>query len=115
MSILRNWHLNKSTNKQRFSTLMIGIQIPYSNPTRKFHTHEEDDLVIGHDRVRHTLRNNIRQDPGVPIKRVYDHVARNYVQGGGDRETIQEFHKVRSSMTRARLEHVLLVCMGTFS
>jgi hypothetical protein len=26
--------------------------------------------------------------------------------GGGDRETIQEFHRVRSSMTRARLDHV---------
>ena len=35
-----------------------------------------------------------------------DHVARNYAQGGGDRETIREFHRVRSSMTRARLEHV---------
>ena len=56
------------------------------------HTHEEDDLVIGHDRVCNALRNNIRQDPSVPIKRVYDHVARNYAQGGGDRETIQEFH-----------------------
>lgn len=70
------------------------------------HTHEEDDLVIGHDRVRNTLRNNIRQDLSVPIKRVYDHVTMNYAQGGGDRETIQEFHRVRSSMTRARLEHV---------
>jgi hypothetical protein len=37
---------------------------------------------------------------------LYDHVARNYAQGGGDRETIQEFHRVRSSMTRARLDHV---------
>ena len=55
------------------------------------HTHEEDDLVIGHDRVRNTLRNNIRQDPSVLIKRIYDHVVRNYAQGGGDRETIQEF------------------------
>jgi hypothetical protein len=70
------------------------------------HTHEEGDLVIGHDRVHNTLRNNIRQDPSVPIKRVYDNVARNYAQGGGYRETIQEFHRVRSSMTRARLEHV---------
>ena len=47
------------------------------------HTHEEDDLVIGHDRVHNTLRNNIRQDPSVPIKRVYDHVARNYAQEVG--------------------------------
>ena len=70
------------------------------------HTHEEDDLVIGHDRVHNTLRNNIRQNPSVPIKRVYDHVARNYPQGGGDHETIQEFHRVRPSMTHARLEHV---------
>jgi len=33
------------------------------------HAHEEDDLVIEHDRVRNTLRNNIRQDR-TPVSRL---------------------------------------------
>ncbi|CAG2207603.1 unnamed protein product [Mytilus edulis] len=70
------------------------------------HTHEEDDTVIGVDTTLQSLRSAIQQDPSVPIKRVYNNFARNVAQGGGDREHIPEFHRVRSTMTRTRLAHV---------
>ena len=70
------------------------------------HTHEEDDTVIGVDTTLQSLRSAIQQDPSVPIKRVYNNFARNVAQGGGDREHIPEFHRVRSAMTRTRLAHV---------
>jgi hypothetical protein len=61
----------------------------FSNLTRKF-PHTRGGRISY--RTRQSPQYNIRQDPSVPIKRVYDHVARNYAQGGVDRETIQEFH-----------------------
>ena len=71
------------------------------------HNHEEDDGVIGHDNILNSMKEVIRQDPSVPLKRVYDSVNRHHVRrGGGDREHIPEFHRIRTSMTRSRLEHV---------
>ena len=53
------------------------------------------------------MKEVIRQDPSVPLKRVYDSVNRHHVRrGGGDREHIPEFHRIRTSKTRSRLEHV---------
>jgi hypothetical protein len=63
--------------------------------------------VIGHDNILNSTKEVIRQDPSVPLKRVYDSVNRHHVRrGGGDREHIPEFHRIRNSMTRSRLEHV---------
>ena len=47
-----------------------------------------------------------REDPTIPIKRVYNKVARAMNQGGGDREHTLEFHRIRTPMTRTRLELV---------
>lgn len=93
---------NLQTNVFDLDDEVPNIRILHENE----HTHEEDDIVIDRDKTLHTLRKNIRQDPSVPLKRVYDNAARNYARGGGDVEHIPEFHRVRSSMTRARLEHV---------
>jgi len=71
------------------------------------HNHEEDDGVNEHDNILNSMKEVIRQDPSVLLKRVYDSVNRHHVRrGGGDREHIPEFHRIRTSMTRSRLEHV---------
>ena len=55
------------------------------------------------------MKDGIREDPTIPIKRVYNKVARAMNRGGGDRKHIPEFHRIRTSMTRTRLEHVSAV------
>ncbi|VDI25242.1 Hypothetical predicted protein [Mytilus galloprovincialis] len=70
------------------------------------HTHESDDTSIYRSETLNALKDAIMEDPTVPIKRVYDRVSRVMNRGGGDRERIPEFHRVRTSMTRARLEQV---------
>lgn len=49
-----------------------NIQIQQENE----HTHEEDDELIGKNQTLNRLRDAIREDPTVPIKRVYDRVIR---------------------------------------
>ena len=48
----------------------------------------------------------LEKNPTAPIKRVNNKVARAMNRGSGDREHIPEFHRIRTSMTRTRLEHV---------
>lgn len=63
--------------------------------------------MIGHDNILNSMKDVIRQDHSVPLKRIYDRVNRHHVRrGGGDREHIPEFHRIRTSVTRSRLEHV---------
>ena len=73
------------------------------------HAHEEDDDMIGKNETLNQMKDAIREDPTVPIKKVYNKVARAMIRGGGDREHIPEFHRIRTSMTRTRLEHVPVV------
>ena len=48
--------------------------------------------MIGHDNILNSMKEVIRQDPSVPLKRVYDNVNRHHVRrGGGDREHIPNF------------------------
>jgi hypothetical protein len=55
---------------------------------------QEDDGVIGHDKILNSMKEVIRQDPSVPLKLIYDSVNRHHVRrGGGDREHIPEFHR----------------------
>jgi hypothetical protein len=70
------------------------------------HTHEEDDDMIGKNEALNQMKDAVREDPTVPIKRVYNKVARAMSRGGSDREHIPEFHRIRTSMTHTRLEHV---------
>jgi hypothetical protein len=35
------------------------------------HNHEEDDGVIGHDKILNSMKEVIRQDPSVPLKLIY--------------------------------------------
>jgi len=93
---------NLQTNVFNLDDRAANIIILQEGP----HTHEEDDSVIGLDQTLESLRDAIQRDPSVPIKRVYSNLARNAARGGGDREPIPEFHRVRSSMTRTRLAHV---------
>ena len=79
-----------------------NIQILQENE----HAHEEDDDMIGKNETLNQMKDAIREDPTVPIKKVYNKVARAMIRGGGDREHIPEFHRIRTSMTRTRLEHV---------
>jgi hypothetical protein len=79
-----------------------NIQILQENE----HTHEEDDGMIGNNEALNQIKGAVREDPTVSIKRVYNKVARAMNRGGGDRERIQEFHRIRTSMTCTRLEHV---------
>jgi hypothetical protein len=48
----------------------------------------------------------LEKNPTAPIKRVNNKVARAMNRGSGDREHIPEFHRIRTSMTRTRLEYV---------
>jgi hypothetical protein len=70
------------------------------------HTHENDDEMIQKEKTLNTLKAGVRANPGVPLKHLYDGVIRVLHQGGGDREHIPEFSRVRTSMERIRLEHV---------
>ena len=70
------------------------------------HNHEDDELFAKHDKILDTLRENIRQDPSVTLKRVYENISRRHAQGCGDREPMPEFHRVKSTMSRTRLEYV---------
>jgi hypothetical protein len=62
--------------------------------------------MIGNNEALNQMKGAVREDHTVPIKRVYNKVARAMNRGGGDREHIPEFHRIRTSMTCTRLEHV---------
>jgi hypothetical protein len=79
-----------------------NIQILQENE----HTHEEDDDMIGKNEALYQMKDAVREDATVPIKRVYNKVVRAMNRGGGDREHIPEFHRIRTSISRTRLEHV---------
>lgn len=70
------------------------------------HTHAAEDEMIAKSVIKSALNESVREDPSIPIKRVYDSIVRTVHQGGGDRDCIPQFHNVRSAMTRARQEHV---------
>ena len=56
--------------------------------------------------MKSKLVETVKQDPSVPIKRVYNTVVRCHQQGGGDVESIPRFSNIRSAMTRATQEFV---------
>jgi hypothetical protein len=66
-----------------------NIQILQENE----HTYEEDDDIIRKNEALNQMKDDVREDPTVPIKRVYNKVARDMNRGGGDREHIPEFHR----------------------
>jgi hypothetical protein len=49
-----------------------NIQILQENE----HTHEEDDDLIEENESLNQMKNAVREDPTVPIQRVYNKVAR---------------------------------------
>jgi hypothetical protein len=93
--------VNLRTNIFDLNDRNPNIQILQENE----HTHEEDDDMIGKNEALYQMKDVVREDPTVPIKRVYNKVARAMNWGGGDREHIPDFHRIRTSMTRTRLEH----------
>ena len=103
------WRCWRKECRANLQTNLFGLED--QNPDIRIlqespHNHEDDELVAGHDKILDTLRENIRQDPRVPLKRVYDSISRRHAQGGGDREPMLEFHRARSTMSRTRLEYV---------
>jgi len=70
------------------------------------HTHAHEDVQITRSEIKNRLVQKVKQDPSLPIKRIYDSVVREHGQGGGDVESIPPFSYVRSAMTRARQEFV---------
>ena len=62
--------------------------------------------MIGNNEALNLMKDAVREDPTVSIKRVYNNVARAMNRGGGDREHIPEFHRSRTLITRTRLEYV---------
>jgi hypothetical protein len=68
------------------------------------HTHAEEDTLIEKSERKSKLVETVKQDPSVPIKRIYNTVVRRHQQGGGDVTSIQRFSNIRSAMTRARQE-----------
>jgi hypothetical protein len=82
-----------------------NIQILQENE----HTHEEDDDMIEKNETLNQMKDAVREDPTVAIQRVYNKVARAMNRGGDDREHIPEFHRIRTSMTSTRLQHVPVV------
>jgi len=72
-----------------------NIQILQENE----HTHVEDDDMIGKNEALNQMKDAIKEDHTIPIKRVYNKVARAMNRGGGDWEHIPEFHRIRTSMT----------------
>lgn len=105
-----HWRCWRQECRSNLRTSVFDLHEDYPNIQvldENEHTHEEDGAVIGHDRILRTIRSSIRDDPSVPIKRLYNNVTRNVIRAaGGDREHIPEFHRIRTTMTRARLEHV---------
>ena len=72
-----------------------NIQILQENE----HTNVEDDDMIGENEALNQMEDAIKEDHTIPIKRVHNKVARAMNRGGGDREHIPEFYRIRTSMT----------------
>jgi hypothetical protein len=70
------------------------------------HTHAHEDVQITRSEIKNRLVQKVKQDPSLPIKRIYYYVVREHGQGEGDAESIPPFSYVRSAMTRARQELV---------
>ena len=70
------------------------------------HTHAEEDTLIEKSEIKSKLVETVKQDPSVPIKRVYNTIVRTHQRGGGDVESIPRFSNIKSAMTRARQEFV---------
>ena len=75
------------------------------------HTHDPDDATIDRNKFLNNAKKKIRENPTMPIKRVYDgevagvHQAAG--QGRGDMPpTVPEFPSVRSQMSRTRNENI---------
>ena len=72
---------------------------------RSDHNHNADDDAISRNETLNMLHDNVREDPTVPIKMVFNSAVRRLNrQGGGDRAPVPELHTVRSAMTRARTQ-----------
>jgi hypothetical protein len=70
------------------------------------HTHVHKDVQITRSEIKNQLVQKVKQDPSLPIKRIYESVVREHGQGVGAVESIPPFSYVRSAMTRARQELV---------
>ena len=73
------------------------------------HDHDSDDEMIQSDAFREEVKKRVREDPSRPIKRAYDATAASAARGGYlrlNRHSVPEFHKIRSSVSRAKQEEV---------
>ena len=71
------------------------------------HTHPQDETMVSRAQFRQNVVAQVRQDPTVPVRRVYNAELvqhRRAVQGGGDRPSIPAFQSVRTTMQSARSE-----------
>jgi hypothetical protein len=73
------------------------------------HDHNSDDEMIQLDAFREAVKQRVREDPSRPIKRAYDATASSASRGGYlrlNRHSIPDFHRVRTSVSRAKQEEV---------
>ena len=71
------------------------------------HTHPQDEAMVSRAQFQQDVPAQVRQDPTVPMRRVYNAEFvrhRRAVPGRGDRPPIPEFQSIRSAMQRARSE-----------
>ncbi len=86
---------------------MVGILHGPSN-----HDHDSDDEMIQSDAFREAVKERVREDCSRPIKRAYDATSSAAARGGYlrlNRQSVPEFHHVRSSASRAKQSEVPLI------
>jgi hypothetical protein len=66
-----------------------GRLIRFFMPNQNTHVHE--DVQITRSEIKNRLVQKVKQDPSLPIKRIYDSVVREHGQGVGAVESIPPF------------------------
>jgi hypothetical protein len=55
------------------------------------HTHAHEDVQITRSEIKNRLVQKVKQDPSLPIKRIYYYVVREHGQGEGDISKFAKF------------------------
>jgi MULE transposase domain len=93
---------------------LCGHHLPLQGPIHVYetdvHNHAEDDELIDAESFRSDVKAGVRFDPCRPVKRSYDSAVcdlrRNERGRTRHRQPVQEFHSLRSSLSRCKREGV---------
>ena len=108
-----NWTCWRKFCSSRLQTNIFDVHDDHApvvllkRPTQ--HDHYSDEEMVQNDSFREVVEQRVRDHPSRPIKRAYDATASTAACGGYLRlsnNSIPEFHRVRSSVSRAKREEV---------